>query len=166
MPSGDMAWNKASMDATFLLSNVAPMRENFNDGIWLELENNVRDWSRKHRKIEVVAGPVFTDPLGSIGDNEIIVPRYFYKAAFTMDGGKPQVIGFLIEQDLDSYESLDAYIVSIDSIEKITGLDLFANLYGNWDEEIKLEKQVNKGSTEWPFNDRWYQQRMEQTRRN
>lgn len=166
VPSGDMAWNKASMDATFLLSNVAPMQENFNDGIWLELENNVRDWSRKHRKIEVIAGPVFTDPLDAIGDNEILVPRYFYKAAFTMDGGKPQVIGFLIEQDLDTYESLDNYIVSIDSIEKITGLDLFANLYGSWDEEIKLEKQVSKGSVEWPFNDRWYQQRMEQARRN
>ena len=166
VPSGDMAWNKASMDATFLLSNVAPMRENFNDGIWLELEKNIRDWSRKHRKIEVITGPVFIDPLGTIGDNEILVPRYFYKAAFTMEGGKPEVIGFLVQQDLDSYESLDKYIVSIDSIEKITGLDLFANLYGDWDEEIRLEKHANKGSSEWPFNSRWYQQRMEQAARN
>jgi endonuclease G len=166
VPSGDMAWNKASMDATFLLSNVVPMLESFNDGIWLELENNIRDWSRKHRKIEVIAGPVFTDPLDTIGKNEILVPRYFYKAVFTIDGGKPGVIGFILEQNLDAYVSLSEYIVSIDSIEKITGLDLFANLYGNWDEEIRLEKQANKNSVAWPFNDRWYQQRIEQAERN
>ena len=166
VPSGDMAWNKASMDATFLLSNVAPMREAFNDGIWLELENNVRDWSRKHRKIQVIAGPVFQDPIATIGKNEILVPRYFYKAVFTLDGGKPEVIGFLINQDLDEYGSLDKYIVSIDSIERLTGLDLFANLYGDWDEEIRLEKQINKESSEWPFNDRWYQQRKKEAEKN
>ena len=50
VPSADMAWNKEAMDATFLLSNVAPMRQQFNDGIWLELEHNVRDWSRKYKE--------------------------------------------------------------------------------------------------------------------
>ena len=166
VPSGDMAWNKASMDATFLLSNVAPMLEDFNDGIWLELENNVRDWSRKHRKIEIVAGPVFVNPLDTIGENQILVPRYFYKAVFTIDGGKPEVIGFLFNQALSTYDGLEAYEVSIDSIEKMTGLDLFANLYGNWDEEIRLEKIVHPYPAEWPFNDRWYQQRLEQAERN
>ena len=71
-----------------------------------------------------------------------------------------------MQQDLDDYGLLDDYIVSIDSIEKITGLDMFSNLYGNWDEEIRLEKQANKNSPAWPFNDRWHQQRKEQAERN
>ena len=86
------------------------------------------------------------EPLGTIGENEILVPQYFYKAVFTIDGDKPDAIGFLFKQDEATYETLDKYVVSIDSIEKITGLDLFANLYGNWDEEIRLEKQVNNES--------------------
>jgi endonuclease G len=166
VPSADMAWDRASMDATFLLSNVAPMREDFNDGIWLELENNVRDWSRKYKRILVVAGPLFRDSDSTIGDNEILVPRYFYKAVFTVKDTTPMVIGFLFDQHQEVFGSLKDYVISIDSLEKETGLDLFANLYGNWDAEINLEKITFNQTAEWPFNDRWYKQRMDNMFRN
>lgn len=164
VPSADMAWDKPSMDATFLLSNIAPMKEEFNDGIWLELEHNVRDWARMYKDITVVAGPVFNDSLGVIGKNEVLVPRYFYKAIFTAQNDQPEVIGFLFDQTESDPGKLYEYIVPIDSIEKITGLDLFANMYGDWDKEIALEKnkQVEKG--EWPFNEKWYQERIDAMR--
>jgi endonuclease G len=160
-----MAWNKDAMDATFLLSNVAPMKEEFNDGIWLELEHNIRDWSRRYKSIKVVTGPVFDNPITTIGENEIMVPRYFYKAAFTVKDGSPMVIGFIMNQDQKTFGPLEDYIVSIDSIENVTGLDLFSNLYGDWDEEIRLEKEIINPSREWPLNEKWYQQRLEEERR-
>lgn len=160
VPSADMAWDKNSMDATFLLSNIAPMREEFNDGIWLELEHNVRDWSRKFKAIQVVAGPLFKDSDVTIGQNEILVPRYFYKAVFTVADSIPRVIGFLFDQHETSFGPLQDYIVSIDSIEKETGLDLFSNLYGDWDTEIHLEKE-KKSMEDWTFGERWSKQRLE-----
>lgn len=160
VPSADMAWNKPAMDATFLMSNVAPMTEAFNDGIWLELEHNVRDWSRKFGKIQVVAGPLFKESDTMIGDNEILVPRYFYKAVFTVVDSTPHVVGFLFDQEQERFGSLEDYIVSIDSLEKETGIDLFANLYGNWDIEIALEKQYGENE-QWTFNEKWSSQRKE-----
>lgn len=156
VPSADMAWNKEAMDATFLLSNIAPMLETFNDGIWLELEHNIRDWSRAYKEVTVLAGPVFDDPITTIGKNEVLVPRKFFKAVLTYDNKEPKVIGFLFDQTSPTHGRLEDYVVSIDSIEKVTGLDLFSNLYGNWDKEIALEKT---NSTGWNFNEKWYLER-------
>ncbi len=164
VPSADMAWHKESMDATFLLSNVAPMREEFNDGIWLELEHNVRDWSRKYKSVSVVTGPLFLDASTTIGDNEILVPKYFYKAIFTTQDSTPMVIAFLFDQHQQSFGPLEEYIVSIDSLEKISGIELFEGQYGNWENEIRIERQINTPGNQWPFNDRWYTQRKEQSR--
>ncbi len=161
VPSADMAWQKESMDATFLLSNIAPMEQGFNDGIWLELEHNVRDWSRRFSKIDVVSGPVFTNPVTTIGDNQIVVPRYFYKAAFAVYNGKPEVIGFIFDQTVTHHHHLSSYVVSIDSIEHMTGLDLFANRYGSWEDEIRLEKRREWQKQHWPLNEKWYQKRLE-----
>jgi endonuclease G len=160
-PSADMAWNKDAMDASFLMSNIAPMLETFNDGIWLELEHNVRDWSRKNKNILVVTGPVLTEIISTIGENEVAVPKYFYKAVFTINDGQPDAIGFLFDQTFNTDERLQKFIVPVDSIEKLTGLDLFANLYGDWDEEIRLEKLANNSYIRWPFNEKWYLERME-----
>ncbi len=151
VPSADMAWNKEAMDATFLLSNVAPMLEEFNDGVWLDLEHNVRDWSRQYQNITVLEGPIFANPITSIGENEILVPRYFYKAVFTIQDGEPQVIGFIFDQSIQTYKSLAESVVPIDSIENVTGIDLFSNLYGQWDKEIILEKRNEITHGEWPF---------------
>jgi endonuclease G len=161
VPSADMSWNKEAMDATFLLSNIAPMRESFNDGIWLELEHNVRDWARKHEEIFVIAGPVTSDSITAIGKNDVLVPRYYYKAVFSYgQDDKPLVIGFLFDQTLDPVAPLQDFIVPVDSIEKVTGLDLFAGMYGSWDQEITDEGKKEFNPFQWSFNEKWYRERM------
>jgi endonuclease G len=160
VPSADMAWNKDAMDATFLLSNVVPMKEEFNDGIWLELEHNVRDWARAYKHINVVAGPVLVDSITSIGNNQVLVPRYYFKAIFTNGAGKPESIGFLFDQTMETHQKLENFIVPIDSIEKVTGLDLFEGMYGNWDEEIRIEQRRTPEMGQWGFNEKWYQERI------
>ena len=161
VPSADMSWNKESMDATFLLSNIAPMTQEFNDGIWLELEHNVRDWARRYNAVTVITGPVFKDPVSTIGDNEVLVPRYYYKAVFKVEDEKPEVVGFLFDQTKITDERLENFIVPVDSIEKLTGLDLFANMYGDWDEEIRLEKKGERTAGQWEFNEKWYLERID-----
>lgn len=165
VPSADMSWKKKAMDATFLLSNIAPMRGQFNEGIWLELEHNVRDWSRQYKSITVIAGPVFTESTQTIGTNEIMVPKYFYKAILTVQDGKPDVIAFLFDQYDRNPGPLEDFAVSVDSLEKITGIDLFSNLYGNWDTEIRLERRGGISEGEWPFNSTWSKQRMDKQKR-
>lgn len=164
VPSADMAWNKQSMDATFLLSNVAPMREEFNDGIWLELEHNVRDWARRYGNVMVVTGPVLKDSITRIGQNDVFVPKNYFKAIFKVEKSEPEVVGFLFDQTIETELPLENFIVPIDSIEKLTGFDLFENLYGDWENEIQLEKKKLRTEGQWIFNEKWYQERLENMR--
>ena len=161
VPSADMASNKESMDATFLMSNIAPMQPVFNNGIWNELEQNVRDWARKYESIQVITGPLFTNAGEHIGHNDVLVPRYFYKAVFTAHQDQPRVVAFLIDQQQSSFENLKDYVVSIDSLEMITGIDFFSNLYGDWEAEITLEKEAAYDPFVWPLNELWLQQRLD-----
>ena len=161
VPAADMAWHKSAMDATFLMSNVVPMRQAFNDGIWLELEQNVRDWARKYGEIRIVSGPVLEDIEQHFGRNEVHVPRFFYKAVFTANDANPKVIAFLLDQEADTYNTLDQYVISVDSLEQLTGIDLFSNLYGQWDTEITSERRRQWVEQDWPLNERWYLQRQE-----
>jgi len=165
VPSADMAHDAASMNATFLMSNVAPMTQAFNDGIWLELEHHVRDWARRHGDVQVIAGPVLADWIDSIGTNAVMVPRYYYKAIFTDAGAAPRVIGFLFDQTEVGPGRLSRYVVPIDSLEKLTGIDFFANRYGTWDAEIELEGGKSIDRHAWPWNDYWYRQRLEVEKR-
>ncbi|MEO6132177.1 MAG: DNA/RNA non-specific endonuclease, partial [Saprospiraceae bacterium] len=161
VPAADMSWDVKAMNSTFLMSNVAPMLEGFNSGIWLELEHDVRDWAYQFKDVIVITGPIFSDSLGVIGANEVLVPKYFYKAVFTTYRNKPDAIGFIFNQTEQNFGTLDQYIVPIDSIEKKTGLDFFANMYGSWDNEIKTEREKGNDNGEWPFNPRWYEERLE-----
>lgn len=161
VPSADMSWDQQAMNSTFLMSNIAPMLENFNSGIWLELENDVRDWAVRYKDIIVISGPIFDDPISTIGANKVLVPRYFYKAVYTMANGKPAVIGFLFNQEEQNFSTLDHYQIPIDSIEKITGLDFFANMYGSWENEIQVEREKTKSKNDWHLNPHWYEERMQ-----
>ncbi len=165
VPAADMSRDAESMNATFLMSNIAPMTQAFNDGIWLELEHHVRDWARKHGDVQVITGPVMGDWIDSIGTNTVMVPRVYYKAVFTDAGSEPRVIGFLFDQTEDEPEKLPDYVVPVDSLEKLTGVDFFANRYGSWDKEIELEGKATSDRGAWPWNEHWYRQRLEADRR-
>ena len=119
VPSADMAWKKKAMDATFLLSNIAPMRAEFNDGIWLELEHNVRDWGRRYKQGYSRHGAsFFQKQLQPLGITRYWFPNIFYKAIFTAKDQQPDVIAFLFDQYNDQPGSLTEYVVSVDSFGK------------------------------------------------
>ena len=90
----------------------------------------------------------------------MLVPKYFYKAVFTVRDTVPYVIGFMFDQMADNDQRLENFIVPIDSIERVAGIDFFENMYGDWDTEILLEQQSGRNEKHWPFNERWYQERI------
>ncbi|MEE9374646.1 MAG: DNA/RNA non-specific endonuclease [Saprospiraceae bacterium] len=128
-PAGDMAFNKAAMKESFYMSNITPQLRQFNNGIWKELEENVRDWAYFDDKLYIVSGPIVNSIENAIGrQNKVGVPEYFYKAVLAYQGSKRKAIGFIIPNER-SDEPLANYAVNIDEIEKRTNLDLFADIY-------------------------------------
>ena len=126
-PAADMGWSSTAMAESFYYSNMSPQLPGFNRGIWKKLEALVRTWAVENYSLYIVTGPVLTNGLQSIGANTVSVPNYFYKVI--LDYYEPDIkgIGFIIP-NAGSSEPLQNFAVTIDSVEKFTGIDFYPRL--------------------------------------
>ena len=126
-PAGDMKFSKKSFDDTFFTSNISPQKHDFNDGVWNRLEGKVRYWAQKYNSIYVVTGGVLKNGLPEIGRENVAVPQAFYKVLLKNDGGNYKMIAFLVPSE-DSSKPLYEFVISVDELENITGIDFYPNL--------------------------------------
>ncbi len=145
-PAADMGWSVLSMKESFYYSNMSPQVPAFNRGIWKKLEELVRKWAVENEQIYIVTGPILTADLPTIGTNKVSVPLAYYKVI--LDYSLPQIkaIGFIIPNK-KSTQALTDYIVSVDEVEKITGIDFFSQLPDN--QEAIIERTVCKSLWTW-----------------
>jgi endonuclease G len=139
-PAGDMKLNPVSMSESFYLSNMSPQDKDFNAGIWNDLENKVRSWVLVKGKLYVVTAGVLTTNLGKIGTDGVTVPKYFYKVLY--DPKREKMIAFIIPHE-NSSKPLQTYVVTVDYIESITGIDFFPDLPDSL--ENRLESKIDVG---------------------
>ena len=137
-PAADMAISFNAMSESFYLSNISPQNESFNRGIWKTLESTVRNIAKNEKEIYVVTGPVFKNNKGVIGTNNVTVPGYFYKIVYAPS--KEKMIGFVLPNETGTKEIRD-YVVTIDSVEKLTSIDMFPQL--TTDMQTKLEGKID-----------------------
>ena len=138
-PAADMGWSEVTMKESFYYSNMSPQLPGFNRGIWKKLEEQVRDWAQDYESIYVVTGPVLKDGLPVIGHNKVSVPEYFYKVILDYTLPDIKAIGFILANE-SSNEPLNHFAVSVDSVERFTGINFFHQLPDN--QEIELEKKL------------------------
>ncbi|MEI6132924.1 MAG: DNA/RNA non-specific endonuclease [Bacillota bacterium] len=145
-PSADMCYSYQTMAESFYLSNMAPQNPGFNRGIWSKLEAQVRQWAVDDKAVYVVTGTVLTKGLPTIGNNRITVPALFYKVI--LDYTEPDIKGIaFIMPNEGSQEPLQHYVVTIDSVERVTGTDFFYQLP---DEQEKIiERAVDLSKWSW-----------------
>jgi endonuclease G len=146
-PAGDRKFSKKAFDETFYTSNISPQRHDFNEGVWNRLEQKVRYWATKYDGIYVITGGVFSKDMKTIGNEDVAVPKSFYKVLLDTSRSETKMIAFLVPHE-DSDKPLYEFVISVDEIEKITGIDFFPNLNDNI--EKKLESNSNYKS--WSFN--------------
>ncbi len=140
-PAADMALNETAMSETFYMSNISPMTPTFNRGIWSKLEDWFRVNALANGGMYVATGPILNGQCGSI-PGAITIPCAFYKIAF-QQGTNPKMIGFILNNS-GSSNSLKSFAVSVDEIEKKTGIDFFPQLEDTI--ENQLESKVNLNS--------------------
>ena len=126
-PAGDMKWSLKAMSESFLLSNISPQVPKFNQGIWLKLEDLMREWTSLHDSIIIITGPILSDNLNHIGANRVSVPDFYYKAVLNISYGKYKAIAFMLRNE-NSQEPISSFVISIDSLETVSGFDFFHNL--------------------------------------
>lgn len=126
-PSADMRFSVEAMRDCFYYSNISPQHPCLNRGIWLTLENHARSWAKKFGAIYITAGPIFSTDDSTIGSNKVRVPSAFYKAILDYNSFPPKAIAFIFPNE-ESKKTLIEHSVSIDTAERITGLDFFSFL--------------------------------------
>jgi endonuclease G len=124
-PAGSMAFNSIAMSESFFMTNMSPQVPGFNRGVWKKLESQVRTWGYENQQIFVVTGPVLNSFIDTIG--AIPVPQYYYKVVVDYHEPEIKAIALLLENKSSSLPLME-FVVSIDSIEVLTGIDFNPNL--------------------------------------
>ncbi|MEL7123105.1 MAG: DNA/RNA non-specific endonuclease [Bacteroidota bacterium] len=142
-PSADFRWSQKALSESYFYSNMSPQLPEFNREIWAELENALRAYIYNHPESElmVVTGPVLADDLPKLerAVNSLSIPKTFWKVA--IDLKEQQGIGFILPHEAHE-GSLAPFAVSIDEVEKISGIDFFPALEDTV--EDLLEKKCDK----------------------
>lgn len=152
-PAADMAFDAAAIDETFLMSNMSPQVRGFNAGVWRELEELVRDWARRFKRVYVVTGPILDNAKTQIGFSKVTVPLAFYKVLYAPEQHK--AIGFMLPNQV-SEKPVMSFACSIDKVEKTTGLDFFPKILNGLNEEL----EANYDPDAWPVNQARFERRV------
>lgn len=135
-PAADQKWSAKAMADCFVLTNMAPQAHALNGGAWKTLEEKERLWAQRDSAIVIVAGPVYTsDSHETIGEG-VRVPDAFYKVLLAPYVEKPRAIGF-IYPNMSAPGNMQNYVVTVDEVERITGLDFFSALPDSIEEKVE-----------------------------
>lgn len=138
--------NNTVFEANYM-SNIAPQNHydfNGSGGLWYKLERWIQDDVVEERGLEVwiFAGCIFGpgDPEMVGPDNDIAVPPMFYKIVIRKDetDNSPIVLAFLFPHQRSKHGNIEDFLVTVDVIEEMTGLDFFSDL--DDDAEMELER--------------------------
>lgn len=127
-PSADFRYSKKALSESYLYSNMSPQLADFNRGRWAELEDAIRQYAMDNKtELFVVTGPVLKPGLLRIerGTNKVAIPEVFFKVVY--DRKNNRGIGFLMKNQRND-EPWYHYAVSIDSVQKLTGINFYPSL--------------------------------------
>lgn len=102
--------------------------------------------AKKYKNLYVISGGILTDKnLKTIGKEKVSIPNHFYK--ILLDYTKPEVkaIAFLLPHK-NSNRPLYEFVVAIDDIEKITGIDFFSALPDSLENKLEASKNYKNWS--------------------
>ena len=120
-------YGREAQEETFEMSNVCPQKHGLNAGLWKVLEQKIAtNYPGRFGGVWVLAGPVFGERPAKL-KRKVAIPEAFYMIIVDESDGRVRAESFMLPQDPVSTQ-LDSYLVSIDEIERRTGLDFFNEL--------------------------------------
>ena len=148
-PSGDRLESAEANDQTFYLTNMQPQWQAHNGGLWNKLEIQVRSWASMDGvdTLYVVKAATIdkSDQYYAEGTYKFpgIVPKYFYMAvlAYNKTSNTYHAIGIWTEHTNTTVNNTNYgdYAITIDELEKRTGIDFFCNLPDSIEDKVEQE---------------------------
>lgn len=141
-------YGKQAQLNSFLMSNISPQKPKLNQKLWQRLEEvGVKHFTKLKGQLWVITGPVFDANIQRLRNAwNVEIPDAFYKI-YLLDRPQntPIALAFLMPQNVRGNEPLDQYVVSVDKIEELTGLDFFNSL----DDVLENKLEASIASGEW-----------------
>lgn len=134
-PAADMKWSDKAMEESFYMTNICPQLHSMNSGIWLAYEERARKWAESDT-IWIVCGPIVEKSPKRIGENGVAVPTYFFKAFLKRYQGTFSTMAILCP-NVSERKRMRDYVVPVDYIEQLTGIDLFPTLPDSTENQIE-----------------------------
>lgn len=146
---------------TFVTSNIHPQYQAHNAGLWQRMETKVQNWGYSNSfrdTLYVCKGATISDVTlngsttsGLIPKSEVQslfgvnitgtlpIPRYWYMAVLRLKNGQYQAMAYWTEQINSNCSSttLQSCMITIDELERRTGIDFFCNLPDDIEEEVE-----------------------------
>lgn len=138
-------------EETNYLSNITPQKKNLNQGAWVKLETKIRNLvSQSEQPIYVMTGVINgnnTMRLPEADEPHIIPSAYWKIVAMQEKDNEPTTIktaSFIFSQDTPRDADLLDHVVTINDIEKHTGLDFLREL-----DDVLEEKLESTTHLDW-----------------
>lgn len=164
LPRADRQVTQMSVASTCYPTNMTPQDGSFNSGIWVNLENAVRNFAGRSDTLYVVTGCMwneskkYTQPYSDT-QFAVKVPNAYFKALLFRSIYNPtgkyyihadetkgfMAVAYYIPHDTNiSGKPYNDYQITVDRLEEITGIDFFVNLPGQIGEDLakKVESEV------------------------
>lgn len=141
--SADFKWNRKALSESYYYSNIIPQNSLLNQNAWNKLEMQVREWAIDNSELIIVTGPVLKPNLPKLpqGSFKVSIPEYIYKIVVDYFPPTYKAIAFLYPNKNVPYE-LEKHVVSIDSIEQLTGIDFFPKLNDSLENIVEAENDI------------------------
>lgn len=168
--SEDRVYTKEANEQTFYYSNMSPQLNDFNGGFWRGLEEQVQKWGRStasdiYNKVYVAKGGTLNDLLVNFTGTHVsggtpttdengftihglACPASYFMAILAQKGNDFQAIAFLVphQEGLPhnpKAEDLQKYVISVDELERKTGIDFFCNLDDEVENRVEAEAVIH-----------------------
>ena len=153
-PNADRKYSREANRQTFFLTNMQPQWNNFNAGLWLDMENKLtKTWwpSTNGDTLFVVKGGTIDaedNIIEYICNRQrsatprrgfIPVPRYFFMALLRKQKSGYKALAFWAEHQNVKLENepLGKYVINIRELERRTGIDFFCNLPDDIEQDVE-----------------------------
>lgn len=140
-------YSEEAMSSTFLLTNMVAMKHVYNSKLYLKAEDAERDAARLYGTLYAVSGPVIREGVNYnyIGSG-VLVPLECYKALLIIDkDNNVYTIALVLPQDYQN-GNLRPYLLTVNELEYLTGIDFFPELDDNIEELVEDSYDLSK----WP----------------
>jgi len=125
---------------TFLMSNIAPQRHALNAGVWKQMEMKIAtSYPGRFGEVWVIAGPVFGARPARLRGGPA-VPEAFFMVVIDESDGRVRAQAMVFPQETPAGAEPEGFVVSVDEVERRTGLDLLHELPDSAEEVLEAKR--------------------------